>query len=254
MRDNFQVYNNINDSALSINTHANNDEFRYITLRAPDCYSGITAVLVFDGGSNFAGTTTIVFPEPELEEGERAEGNLILGVTDESFTLVNGGNGYEPLDVFDIVNENDQLVGYFFVGDVDDNGSILNFFTLNMFEYSCTVAPTIKWTTNTSANVTSNDQNFTILAVEMTKIGSGYEYYVQKNGIPTKVRHRAVLQNYGNGKSPTVHLCQRPLMKGSVIDKETIDPSNNVLIGFENFKIDPASLTYVDNNLYIKGL
>lgn len=256
MAENFQIYKNINNklSALELsNNPMDNENLKFLRLPLPNCYAGIVSVKVYSPGHGFAGTTTIRFPKPDLESGVQATGEVILGITKASFTLMDGGNNYKFGDTFFVVNEMDKLVGFLIITDVDSSGKIMNFGVLNMYEYSCKGNPRVILRDNTSASFVGNDQNFQILAVKMTQIGSGYESIVMKNGFPTRVNHKVSLSNYGNGQKVVMETNKKILMTFKMKPRSDWGASNNVLFGIGKFEIDPDSISYKDNNFSMEN-
>lgn len=256
MKNIFQINTNLNsnqDSALDANVNPNNDFTRKIIGRMPTCYAGITSVFVYDTGSGYPASTSVLFPEPDLNSGSRAQGFPILGITIDSFDLLDGGSGYDLGEVFDITNAQNQLVGFLIIGDVDSSGSITKFMVLNMYDYSCNTSPVIKWKDNTTAIIATNDQNFQILAIEMTNIGSGYEYYSIKNNKPTRTIHPIILQNSGNGSGAVMRVNQAPFEKFQIKEKQNLGPYNDIISGIQNFEIDTTTISYVNNNFTLEN-
>lgn len=184
-----------------------------LTIPMPVQSAGIFECFVLRGGTGYSLSTTVQFPDPEDSEGVRASGEIVFGLSKESFILENGGLGYLEKDSIYIEDNDENLLCVLSVDSVSGSGSIVDYSLL--LSTDITTAPSgivISSTSNNrSASFSFVDNKYSIDFINITNPGSGYLVYDDET--KAFMERSLILDNHGGGSGALISISQLQRLK-----------------------------------------
>lgn len=213
-----------------------------------DVYYSFNNIKLFHGGRDYSENTTVVFPDPEHDEGTAATATVYLGLTSASINI-SGGAEHQPGDKYviypsgyldeDVSDKLPAIVRILSVNEGDNNS--VNKWTLISPGYGFsngtpTVVPDyINNRENVSpATITLNNDLYTIVDIQFTSYGTGY----LKSPYPRYL----TFDNAGSGTGALATVNSDPNLV--LYSKESIALSNT---NVEDIPIGKDSLYEFDN-------
>lgn len=200
--------------------------FTRTSLNIPPMYVRILSVQITDTGNDqYSFGTYPVFPNPEHPSGVRASGRIDLELTDNSFDITNGGSGYSLNDSFEVVNNNNESLGFISVESTGANGSITSV-SYSYFDNSVfpTSGNSIVFSDNTSATIDVNSDNYRLKKIVMTNFGHGYQTFDYSTKQP--MIHSVALSGAGNGSGHYITTSYAPIVLFDFHSRKTVNYPN----------------------------
>lgn len=172
------------NSTISPNRYIAENAFLREILPTATQYCSLAKPAVLNSGSGYSTSTQIVFPEPSFTGGITAVATPIFGLSNLSLNLEDGGSGHYVGDIYYVTSTNSSYATIL-VTQTDENGAIVSYRIPNsgfnfdnnniQFTFSSVIKPRLFSRTVTPAIFAFVPDKFSIVDVNMTNYGSGYQ-------------------------------------------------------------------------------